>query len=48
VLPLVFCASCLFVLWSSIEYVRLGAMAGVGVLLLGVVAMAWLGRGARG
>jgi amino acid transporter len=47
VLPLVFCASCLFVLWSSVEYVRLGAMAGVGVLLLGVVAMAWLGRGAR-
>jgi amino acid transporter len=47
VLPLVFCASCLFVLWSSIEYVRLGAMAGVGVLLLGVVAMAWLGRGAH-
>jgi amino acid transporter len=45
VLPLVFCASCLFVLWSSIEYVRLGAMAGIGVLLLGGLAMAWLGRG---
>ena len=44
VLPLLFCASCLFVLWASVEYVRLGAMAGVGVLLLGLVAMGWLGR----
>jgi Amino acid transporters len=43
-LPLVFCASCLFVLWASVEYVRLGAIAGVGVLLLGVLAMFWLGR----
>lgn len=43
-LPLLFCASCLFVLWASIEYVRLGAIAGVGVLLLGVLAMFWLGR----
>ena len=42
VLPLVFCASCLFVLWSSVEYVRLGAMAGVGVLLLGGLVMAGL------
>jgi amino acid transporter len=47
VLPLVFCASCLFVLWSSVQYVRLGAMAGVGVLLLGGLVMAWLGRPAR-
>jgi amino acid transporter len=45
VLPLVFCASCLFVCWSSVQYVRLGAMAGVGVLGLGILAMAWLGRG---
>lgn len=43
-LPLVFCASCLFVLWASVEYVRLGAIAGVGVLLLGVLALLWLGR----
>jgi amino acid transporter len=43
VLPLVFCASCLFVLWSSVQYVRLGAMAGVGVLLLGLLVMARLG-----
>lgn len=44
VLPLVFCASCLFVLWSSVQYVRLGALAGVGVLLVGLIVMAWLGR----
>jgi basic amino acid/polyamine antiporter, APA family len=43
-LPLLFCASCLFVLWSSVEYVRLGAMAGVAVLLLGAVVMWWLDR----
>ncbi|MEZ5460003.1 MAG: APC family permease [Steroidobacteraceae bacterium] len=44
VLPLVFCASCLFVLWSSLKYVRLGALAGVGVLVVGLLVMAWLGR----
>jgi amino acid transporter len=46
-LPLLFCASCLFVFWSSVEYVRLGAMAGVAVLLLGVVVMWWLDRAPR-
>jgi amino acid transporter len=35
VLPLLFCASCLFVLWSSLEYVRLGALVGLGVLAAG-------------
>jgi amino acid transporter len=44
VLPLVFVAACLFVFWSSVQYVRLGAMAGVGVLVLGGLVMAWLGR----
>jgi basic amino acid/polyamine antiporter, APA family len=47
VLPLVFCASCLFVLWSSLKYVRLGALAGVGVLVVGLLVMAWLGRRGR-
>jgi amino acid transporter len=47
-LPLVFCASCLFVLWSSVQYVRLGAMAGVGVLVVGLLVMAWLGRRSAG
>jgi basic amino acid/polyamine antiporter, APA family len=44
VLPLVFCASCLFVVWSSVQYVRLGAMVGVGVLVLGGCVMWLLGR----
>jgi amino acid transporter len=39
VLPLVFAAACLFVLWSSVEYVRLGAMLGVGVLAIGALVM---------
>lgn len=47
VLPLVFCASCLFVLWSSLKYVRLGALAGVGVLVVGLLVMALLGRRGR-
>ena len=40
-LPLLFCAACLFVFWSSVQYVRLGAMAGVAVLVAGGLAM-WL------
>lgn len=47
-IPLVFCASCLFVVWSSVEYVRLGALAGLGVLLLGGGLMWWLERPDRG
>jgi amino acid transporter len=46
-LPLVFVGGCLFVFWSSVQYVRLGAMAGVGVLALGGLVMAWLGRTGR-
>jgi amino acid transporter len=44
VLPLCFCAACLFVLWSSVEYVRLGAIAGVGVLAIGAIIVVWIGR----
>jgi len=43
-LPLVFCASCLFVLWSSVAYVKVGAMLGVAVLGLGGVALLWVRR----
>lgn len=42
VLPLLFCASCLFVLWSSLEYVRLGALVGLGVLAAGGALLLWL------
>jgi amino acid transporter len=40
--PLVFVASCLYVLYSSLAYVRIGAIAGVGVLALGVALLAAL------
>jgi len=44
-LPLLFCASCLFVLWSSLAYVKLGALAGVAMLALGGVVLLWVRRG---
>ena len=54
VLPLVFCATCAYMLWSSLSYVynqRLGginaAWIGVAVLGLGLVALAFL-QSARG
>jgi hypothetical protein len=37
--PLVFIGSSLYVLYSSLEYVRVGAVAGVAVLLVGVVLL---------
>jgi amino acid transporter len=43
-LPLLFCASCLFVLWSSLEYVKLGALAGVAMLAVGGVVLLWVRR----
>jgi APA family basic amino acid/polyamine antiporter len=42
VLPLVFCAACLFVLWSSLAYVRLGALLGVAVLAVGGIVLLWV------
>jgi amino acid transporter len=44
VLPLLFTASSLFVLWSSVAYVRIGAIAGLAVLALGLAVAAWLER----
>jgi len=38
-LPLVFAAVCAYMLWSSLVYVRLGAIVGVAVLAAGVLAM---------
>jgi amino acid transporter len=37
--PLAFVASSVFVLYSSLAYVRIGAVLGVGVLLLGVLLL---------
>ena len=44
VLPLLFTASSLFVLWSSLAYVRVGAVAGLAVLALGLFVALWLER----
>jgi len=46
-LPLLFCASCLFVLWSSLAYVRLGALLGVAMLALGAVVLLWVWHTSR-
>jgi amino acid transporter len=43
-LPLVFCGSCLFVLWSSLVYVKVGALVGVAVLALGGFVLLWVRR----
>jgi amino acid transporter len=47
-LPLAFTISSLFVLWSSLAYVRVGAIAGLAVLALGLAVAAWLERPAHG
>ena len=38
-LPLAFCAASIFVLWSSVKYVKLGAMAGLVVLGMGALLL---------
>ena len=38
-LPLLFCSVCLYMLWSSLAYVRTGALVGVGMLAIGMVLM---------
>jgi amino acid transporter len=35
--PLLFCAACAYLLYSSLAYVRVGALAGVGLLAIGAV-----------
>lgn len=44
VIPLLFCASCAYLLYSSVDYVKTGALAGVGVLVAGVVVSLFLDR----
>ena len=48
--PLAFIASSLYVLWSSLAYVRTGAVAGVGVLAAGgalLLALRWRAGGSQ-
>ena len=44
--PLIFCATCLYMLYSSLAYVRFGALVGVGVLCAGIPVLL-LTRGKR-
>ena len=39
VLPLAFAAVCAYMLWSSLAYVQVGALVGVGVLVLGALLL---------
>ena len=41
-LPMLFCASCAYLLYSSIDYVKAGALAGIGVLAVGAVISLFL------
>jgi amino acid transporter len=43
-LPLVFAASSAYVLWSSVAYVRAGAVVGVAVLAVGAAGLWGHGR----
>lgn len=37
--PILFCATCIYMLYSSLAYVRFGALVGVGVLCVGIPVM---------
>jgi amino acid transporter len=41
VLPLIFCASAAWLLYSSLAYTGVGALAGVGVLVAGGLVLGW-------
>ncbi|WP_085315675.1 APC family permease [Derxia lacustris] len=43
-LPLLFAAASGYVLWASLAYVKAGALAGVGVVLAGLLLRAWMLR----
>jgi amino acid transporter len=42
VTPILFCAACAWLLYSSLAYVKVGALVGVGVLVVGAVIMVLL------
>ncbi|MGD9945663.1 MAG: APC family permease [Burkholderiaceae bacterium] len=47
VVPLLFAAVCLYMLWSSLVYVKVGALVGVAVLAIGAVIMVIVGARGR-
>jgi amino acid transporter len=44
VVPLLFCATCVYLVWSSVAYTGLGALVGIAVLAAGVPVLAWAER----
>jgi amino acid transporter len=44
VVPLLFCCACAYLLYSSLAYVKTGALFGVGLLVVGGVVSLFLGR----
>ncbi|MBL8381777.1 MAG: amino acid permease [Burkholderiales bacterium] len=47
VLPALFCCACAWLLYSSLAYVKTGAMFGLGLLAVGAVVSLFLGRPSR-
>lgn len=39
--PLVFCATCAYLLYSSLSHAKTGAIVGIGVVVLGLAPLAW-------
>jgi len=47
--PLLFCATCAYLLYASLAYAGVGALVGIGVLAVGALVLALSkGRGAKG
>src|SRR5262245_5723923 len=47
--PLLFCATCVYLLYASLAYAGVGALVGIGVLAVGALVLALSkGRGAKG
>jgi len=47
VVPILFCMACAYLLWSSLAYVKVGALAGVGLLVVGALVMVFLSDNKR-
>jgi hypothetical protein len=45
--PILFCATCAYLLYASLAYTGFGALLGVGVVAAGAVVLLATGRGPR-
>jgi len=43
-LPIVFCATSVYVLYATLAYVKAGALVGIVVLALGTLLLPWFGK----